>query len=58
MQSVVSRPSAAMHSVKPKLVPTLVCLAVVGLVSALLPYPGFENQITVIDSPINTSSRK
>jgi hypothetical protein len=40
-----------MKPTQPKLIPTLICLAIVGLFAALIPYPGFET-ITVI--PPNT----
>ncbi len=50
MQTVVPSPSTTMKSVRPKLMPTLVCFTLVGLLAAFLPYPGFENQVTVVDT--------
>jgi hypothetical protein len=47
-----------MKSVRPKLIPTLVCLGVVTLIATFLPYPGFDNQVTVIDTLSTTPSRK
>jgi hypothetical protein len=38
-----------MRFTKPKLLPTLVCLAVVGLVAAVLPYPGLDSSITPLE---------
>jgi hypothetical protein len=37
-----------MELVKPKLLPTLLCLAVVALVAATLPYPTLVNDLTVL----------
>jgi hypothetical protein len=37
-----------MNLPKPKLFPTLLCFAVVGLVAATLPYPTLVNNLTVI----------
>jgi hypothetical protein len=39
-----------MRFTTPKLLPTLVCLAVVGLVAAILPYPGLDSPITPLDA--------
>jgi len=37
-----------MEVVKPKLLPTLLCVAVVGLFAATLPYPTLVNDLTVL----------
>jgi hypothetical protein len=37
-----------MNSTRPKLVPTIICFAVVGLAAAIIPYPGFEGRSQVI----------
>jgi hypothetical protein len=34
-----------MKFTQPKLLPTLVCIAVIGLLAAILPYPGLESPI-------------
>lgn len=39
-----------MKFTKPKLIPTLICLAVVGLLAAVVPYPGFSNHLDVIQT--------
>lgn len=58
MTTTVSSRRSSMKSVRPKLIPTLVCLGVVTLVATLLPYPGFKSQVTVIDTVSSTPSGK
>lgn len=36
-----------MKFTKPKLIPTLICLAVIGLLAAVVPYPGFNTLNTI-----------
>lgn len=38
-----------MKATQPKLLPTLICLAVVGLLAAVLPYPGLENGFNLLN---------
>lgn len=47
-----------MKSTQPKLIPTVICLAIVGLFAALIPYPGFDT-ITVIppNAPKNIAEK-
>jgi hypothetical protein len=33
---------------RPKLVPTLVCFAVIGLTAAVVPYPGLANAFAIL----------
>ncbi|WP_302884959.1 hypothetical protein [Kovacikia minuta] len=39
-----------MNSIRPKLVPTLLCVTVVGLFAALLPYPGFNHHVNILST--------
>jgi len=39
-----------MKFAKPKLIPTLICLAIVGLFAAIVPYPGFVSRVTVVST--------
>jgi hypothetical protein len=58
MLTTVPPRRSSMKSVRPKLIPTLICLGVVALVATLLPYPGFKSQVTVIDTVSSTPSGK
>jgi len=39
-----------MKSTYPKLIPTLICITVTGLLAATLPYPGFQSPIETLPS--------
>jgi len=39
-----------MEVTKPKVLPTLICLAVIGLFAATLPYPGLSSNLSSLEA--------